>query len=416
MNPKLSVIVPTRNRVAMLAEFFESMSSVAVDYEILVMDGASTDGTFDMVVRQQEQNPRIRYFRNERALGDVPDVNWGLRESQGDYLCIFGDDDTTLPGNFERKTGIMDAFQEVGLVWSLWYFTDSKNESPCLPSWIGHTNYSYIGGRPDFADLLPGGIFVASPVVFRRSLWEECGGYDENLPPYYSHDTDLWMRYVYRTQTAFINQPLVKVRRHPASATDTAGIQGAFAEAKLRIWRKWLTDRENPPVVDARAWSNLHQFLAVDLAGWFPGQPDKQQHYMNEFHQLQQDYAARITTRFARESRRVLIPVEAETADPLQAISALPTIVWSGPIFERSGYGEELRTFSHALREIGIVTRLEDVHWNPALPLVPGASHPNADLPDSEIQVLEDLRWTPVSAARPHVQVWQVLPPYFHPD
>lgn len=85
--PELSVVFSFRNEAAVLAELIRRTTAVldglGVTYEIIFVDDASTDGSFEMLCAAREQNPRIGIIRMSRRFGVHPCVLAGLRHARG---------------------------------------------------------------------------------------------------------------------------------------------------------------------------------------------------------------------------------------------------------------------------------------------------------------------------------------------
>ena len=90
----LSVVIPTYNRLSLLRETLESLSSQrkAVD-EIIVVDDGSTDGTVECL---QNEYPEVRVFKQEN-LGPGAARNHGVLHARGDYIAFLDSDDCWLP-------------------------------------------------------------------------------------------------------------------------------------------------------------------------------------------------------------------------------------------------------------------------------------------------------------------------------
>ncbi|MGA2780313.1 MAG: glycosyltransferase family 2 protein [Smithella sp.] len=88
--PLISLILVTMNRKELLRRCLESiLLQKFADYEIIVVDNASTDGTGDMV---QSMFPYVRYFYLSKNLGVPGGRNYGVQMSTGEF-CVFLDDD-----------------------------------------------------------------------------------------------------------------------------------------------------------------------------------------------------------------------------------------------------------------------------------------------------------------------------------
>src|ERR1700691_6695429 len=105
-NLKLSVCIATLNRSSFIGATLESIISQATDeVEIVVLDGASTDGTQHVVRRYQERFPRLRYFCQKANMGVDRDFAAAVALAQGQYCWLFSDDDVLMPGGFKLWWG-----------------------------------------------------------------------------------------------------------------------------------------------------------------------------------------------------------------------------------------------------------------------------------------------------------------------
>lgn len=105
--PRLSLIVPTRERAAYVEHSLRScVANPEAQLEIVVIDNASTDGTRESVARVVD--PRIRYVRNDQRLSMRDNFEKGLSLAQGDILCFIGDDDGIMPFAVARALELFD--------------------------------------------------------------------------------------------------------------------------------------------------------------------------------------------------------------------------------------------------------------------------------------------------------------------
>lgn len=103
--PNVSIIIPTYNRAGLLGKTINSvLLQTYHDFELLVLDDGSRDGTDEVVRRFGDQ--RIRYIRHEANIGFMANWTYGVKSARGKYLSILGDDDLYLPdfvGNRVRE-------------------------------------------------------------------------------------------------------------------------------------------------------------------------------------------------------------------------------------------------------------------------------------------------------------------------
>jgi glycosyltransferase involved in cell wall biosynthesis len=102
-SPLVSILIPVYNRERLLIPCVESARAQEIrDVEIVIVDNASTDGTWDVCQRLAAEDPRIRIFRNPSNVGPVR--NWArcLAEARGRYAKLLFSDDTIAPDFLTR--------------------------------------------------------------------------------------------------------------------------------------------------------------------------------------------------------------------------------------------------------------------------------------------------------------------------
>ena len=107
--PRLSILVATWNCVAELQQFLESLANQRwADWELLLLDNASTDGTAELVKGfQQRYSDRRVCWSSQPDSGIYDAWNRGLELARGDYLCFIGADDTFLePASLANVAGL----------------------------------------------------------------------------------------------------------------------------------------------------------------------------------------------------------------------------------------------------------------------------------------------------------------------
>lgn len=112
--PKVSVIIPTYNRKAFLLEAINSvLAQTYQDFEVIVVDDGSTDGTHEIV--ESIEDPRVRYLYQENA-GRSAARNRGLVDAAGEHVAFLDDDDLYLPDKLSSQVAFLQTHPDVGLV------------------------------------------------------------------------------------------------------------------------------------------------------------------------------------------------------------------------------------------------------------------------------------------------------------
>jgi len=102
MTPRLSICIATLNRARFLKETLDSILGQADgEIEIVIVDGASSDGTEEVVHALQRRFPGIRYIRRDKAMGVDRDFDDAVRHAGGEYCWLLCDDDVLKPGAVE---------------------------------------------------------------------------------------------------------------------------------------------------------------------------------------------------------------------------------------------------------------------------------------------------------------------------
>ncbi len=230
--PKLCVIIPCFNYGFYLKQCVNSVLDQSFrDFEILILDDASTDNTSQ--VGQSFHDRRVRYIRNSANLGHVENFNKGIAMSNSQYICIIGADDMMLQSNLQQKIDILDKYPSVGLVYSRAFIIDLHDKIVGHTFQVGQSSTNYIGGRNDFCNLLLYNNYViASSVVFSRECVQRLGCFRKFR---YGEDWDLWLRIAKYYDFAFLQAPLVGYRVHSSGLSKTAKTTGIAEEEIFKI-------------------------------------------------------------------------------------------------------------------------------------------------------------------------------------
>ncbi|NNF59474.1 MAG: glycosyltransferase [Rhodothermaceae bacterium] len=108
--PTVSIGLPVYNGARYLrAALDDFLAQTWTDFELIVCDNASTDDTEAIVREAMARDPRIRYVRNERNLGALPNANKTVALSRGCYFCLAAYDDRHTPEFLERLVQALEA-------------------------------------------------------------------------------------------------------------------------------------------------------------------------------------------------------------------------------------------------------------------------------------------------------------------
>jgi glycosyltransferase involved in cell wall biosynthesis len=130
MPPRLTVGLPVYNGEKYLAESLDALlGQTFTDFELIISDNASTDGTGDICRRYEKQDSRLRYFCQPRNIGIAPNVNFIIGHARGELYKEASHDDLYAATLLERCIEVLDEYPEVVLAHS---WTAKVDGSGCV--------------------------------------------------------------------------------------------------------------------------------------------------------------------------------------------------------------------------------------------------------------------------------------------
>jgi len=236
MEASISILVPVRNGLPYIQECIESVYSQNYqNWELLVSDNGSTDGTLDYLDSLRDK--RVRVFKQPKNLGIMGNVNFLFSQANAPLSQILCADDYFLtPGSLDT---IIDywkyAAARIGLVVFNYYGPSRKkirNAEQGVPAVI----------HPDQADLwfFTCGCISSnlSSVSLRTRLVDEAGRFDENLP--FAGDFEFWTRAARRVSLGVQKEQIVCVRRHEQVASKFQNMRGELYVQQIFIYEKLI--------------------------------------------------------------------------------------------------------------------------------------------------------------------------------
>ena len=222
-SPPVSIVVPSYNRLDILPRCLEAITQQTFgDFEVIVVDDGSSDGTPEFLARFEAEHPdlRFRWLVNERNMGSNRSRNRGIREARGEFVAFLDSDSIAPPDWLER---VIRAFasERVGAVTGM-----VDNPPPSNIYELAYRGTNRVHGAP-FADRLVG----CNMCIRRRLLLEY--PLDEDLS-YGCDEEGIYMR----LRAAGYEQRLVgdAVVRHEHYFTRRSLFKHAYRGGKATAW------------------------------------------------------------------------------------------------------------------------------------------------------------------------------------
>ena len=230
--PKVSVCVPTYNRVHYLKRCVDAvLRQTLTDFELVISDNASSDGTQAYVERLDD--PRVRYIRHSVNRGSRHNWNHCLQLARGQFVAICHDDDWYEPTFLERACRAFSNAPGVGLVYTAAYLVnDQGRRMGCLRVYPRDQHWGVAVLAKHF--LKNNHDMVFSSVVVRRAAYECVGLFDPEL---FCGDFEMWLKLAFAFEVAYLSAPLVSYRIHSASTTLNIRPRRYLAENRVIVNR-----------------------------------------------------------------------------------------------------------------------------------------------------------------------------------
>ncbi len=201
---RVSILLSVYNGKRYVAHALESLLAQTYrDFELLVVDDGSTDGSAKILHELARRDARIRIITNEKNIGLARSLNRALGASQGEYVARMDADDVALPERLEKQVAFLDANPGVGIVGTAYRFINDAGEAT-------GGKHPLTDSRPLKQALIRHNPFLHSSVMICKHLLNRVGGYD---PSYHrAQDYDLWMRVVPLCELANLPEILMQKR------------------------------------------------------------------------------------------------------------------------------------------------------------------------------------------------------------
>lgn len=226
MTVDVSVIIPTYNRRAMVREAVASvLAQRAVDFELIVIDDGSTDGTAKELaelaaITAATDGGRIEVIRTDANRGVAAARNAGVRRARAELIAFLDSDDRWAPTKLRRQLDFMreNTGCQLAQTAELW-LRDGRRVNP---GWRHRKRSGDI-----FLDSLRTCLISPSAVIMRTAVFRAAGGFDETLTA--AEDYDLWLRLLVDYPVGLIDEALVTRRAgHPGQLSSTVPAPDSF--------------------------------------------------------------------------------------------------------------------------------------------------------------------------------------------
>ncbi len=250
--PKVSVLIPTFNYARYLPEALDSvLAQDWGDFEVLIADDCSSDGTAAVVTRYAAQDNRIRWHVHSARLGMVENWNWCLAHARGEFIkFVFADDGLASAQALRTLATLLEENPSVSLAASARLVLDADSHPTAVWSGVGqpgvHSGQGIIVRCLEEDANLVG---EPSAVMFRRE--SAAAGFDVRYRQLV--DLEMWFRLLEQGDLAYSAEPLCWFRRHAHQQTEV----NRRAQASRREHLRLLCEYRHKPYVSHATFARL---------------------------------------------------------------------------------------------------------------------------------------------------------------
>jgi len=201
--PLVSIVLPTHNGSRYLEQALKScVDQTYPNWELIVVDDASTDRTPRILAHFVKADSRIRSIRHEQNRKLPAALNSGFELAKGEYLTWTSDDNLYRPRAIERMVAYLERRPQISLVYTDYSVIDDA----------GNVTTQEKVAPPD---LLTSCNPVGACFMYRREVYEELGGYATDL--FLAEDYEFWVRVSCAFKMEPLHEDLYLYRRHDSS-------------------------------------------------------------------------------------------------------------------------------------------------------------------------------------------------------
>lgn len=259
--PLVSVICLCYNHEKYVKEALTSVVQQTYPFiEIVVVDDASQDQSVAEIkdfLAQHSATP-IRFFALQENVGNCKAFNMAFKHVQGKYVIDFATDDVMMPERIAQQVHFFEQLpDDYGVIFSDVLEIDEYSR-PLKTYYRRHKNGQLLTPPPQgyvYEDLLKRAFISPPSMMYRKSMIEELGGYDESLS---YEDYDLWVRSGKKYRYGFQDAILTKRRLLPSSHAQGfyAKKQNKHLASTLKVCQKAFLQNEK---------KSEHQALAISV-------------------------------------------------------------------------------------------------------------------------------------------------------
>ncbi len=248
MSPKVSVCIPVRNGGNFFPRAVEFVLQQSFDdFEMIIVDNCSTDGTAKWIEDKLSAAPKIRFYKNATNIGLVGNFNACLAYAKGEYIKFLCADDLLLPESVRRMSEALNADLSAVLVTGGRRLIDESGETLTTQKYA--TENVRLPGAEVINRCIFGKNYIGEPsaVMFRRTAAQR--GFQESLP--HLMDLEMWFYLLEKGPMIGLADEVCAIRQYAGQMSQQNVKTGALIDDNVRLFDAY----GNKPYIQ-NTWAN----------------------------------------------------------------------------------------------------------------------------------------------------------------
>jgi len=257
--PAITVLMSCFNAARWLDEAVDSVLRQSLkDFEFIIVDDGSSDGTLDMIRRHAERDSRVVVISKPNT-GLADSLNAGIQAARGKWIARLDADDTCEPTRLESQLAVATANSNLVFVGSGLTVIDQFGN--CGKTYRYPRRHATLANHLRTARRFP----PHSSAFYRTASVRAVGGYRPRIRR--AQDRDLWLRLAEVGELACLRAPLVRVRKHGGQVSHEDGGKRQVIDSRMAIVSHYLRmhDFEDPVGDHESSFDSFFGWIVLQL-------------------------------------------------------------------------------------------------------------------------------------------------------
>ena len=246
--PLVSAIIPSYNHENYIEECVLSIvNQTYKNIELIVIDDGSTDRSREILEKLQKQYGFVLVLQDNQGVSKT--MNKAIRQyAKGKYITGSASDDFLMPDKVERQVNYMESDTDCSLVFGKVHMVDAQSRIIEGLTVVDPVEDPVESVR--FEGLIERNCIPAASMMYRKDIWEQCGGYDEDS---ILEDWDMWLKFAYSGKIVYLDEYFANYRWHATNQTSHTLKMYTAAWNLVQSWKDRMTPGLSRKVLARRA-------------------------------------------------------------------------------------------------------------------------------------------------------------------